>query len=458
VNTLSGLAVSPALPERLMLQMLRPEVAADVLPYLAWRSDLPDPVVEAFIGHHDAKVRACFAGNPHVTAGIRSRLASDPVLHVRWALAEGPEWRRFQPRVTPLTEDAYDLLVHDPCIEVRCGLARNWQTPTSALITLAADPHPEVRRTVCSGWDRLPAHVRQTLLDDADPSVRRMASLKGYRDRPGLLDRILASDDGAQIVGKAPLPRPLAEDYARSDDAGHRRMVAANPYLDRELVEELSTDPDPGIRLAVSLRPELTEAQRAAIDYDPDLERIHVPLPWIRDHFADASAMTRYAESAHVVLRRSVACNPNLAPDPVRRLAHDDDHAVRLLLADHHQDASADLLLRVVLGDAGYSEGELTARPHFPRAGLARFAGSPHPGERHLAVLDPHTPADIIERLSHDGARSVRISAAQDPRLPVTRMLELLHDPDGQIAFSAAANSALPVQIMTRLLQGLPLG
>lgn len=47
MNTLSGLAVSPALPERLMLQMLRPEVAADVLPYLAWRSDLPEPMVEA---------------------------------------------------------------------------------------------------------------------------------------------------------------------------------------------------------------------------------------------------------------------------------------------------------------------------------------------------------------------------------------------------------------------------
>lgn len=453
MKTLSGLAVNPALPARLMLRMLQPKAAADALPYLAWRADLPEQVVETFIGHHDAKARWCFAENPHIPAGTRSRLARDPVLHVRWALAAGPQWGRFQPRSTPLTEEAYDLLAHDPCIEVRCELAQNWHTPTPVLIVLAVDPEPDVRRAVCFGWDRLPAQIRAALSNDADPSVRWAAGLKGYGERPGLLETILASDDVTQVLGEAPLPRPLAESYARSDDATHRHMVAENPYLDRDLIEELSTDPDPGVRLAVSLRPELTEAQRVAIDYDPDLYRVHVPLPWIRDHFGDASAMEHYGESAHVVLRRSVACNPDLPLILVERLARDDDHAVRLLLAEHHQDAPADLLLRVVLDGAGYTEAELTGRPHFPTTGLARFADSPHPDERRLVVLDSQTSADVIERLSHDEARSVRIAIARDPRLPVTRMLALLEDADVQVAFSTAANPALPVQVMAQLVQ-----
>ncbi|MEV4477292.1 hypothetical protein [Nonomuraea sp. NPDC049504] len=44
-NALSGLAVNPALPESLMLRKLQPEAAADALPYLAGRAELPEPVV-----------------------------------------------------------------------------------------------------------------------------------------------------------------------------------------------------------------------------------------------------------------------------------------------------------------------------------------------------------------------------------------------------------------------------
>ncbi|MBG0828197.1 hypothetical protein HS041_10500 [Planomonospora sp. ID67723] len=450
---LSGLATNSALPPHLMLCMLQSAVLADVLPDLAWRADLPEQVVDAFIDHRDAKVRTCFAVNPHVSAEVRSRLVHDPVLRVRWALAAGPEWRRFHDRATPLTDAAYTLMARDPCIEVRCELAQSWHAPAFVLTALAADPEPEVRKTVCSGWDRLADHAKTVLLADADPVVRRQARLRAYRERPELLDAILAGDDAAQIAGEAPLPRAMAESYARSDDPGRRHLVAGNPHLDRDLVEELSADPDPRVRLMVSLRPEFTEAERAAIAYDPELYQVHVPLSWIRDRFTDASAMARCARSAHVVLRRSVACNPGLGPDLIERLAHDDDPAVRLLLAEHHPDAPADLLLRVVLGGAGYSEGELTGRPCFPRAGLARFADSPHSRERRLVVLDPQTPAHVIERLSQDEAPEVRAAMARDPRLPVPRITALLHDPDRYVAFSAAANPGLPVEVMTRLVQ-----
>ncbi|MDP9862647.1 MULTISPECIES: hypothetical protein [Streptosporangium] len=314
MSTLSGLAVNPALPASLMLRMLQPEVTADALPYLAWRADLPERVVEAFIGHHDAKVRECFAGNPHVPAGIRSRLAGDPVLRVRRALAEDPQWHRFQPRTMPLTDAAYDLLAHDPCIEIRCEPAQNRQTPARILTTLAADPEAEVRRTVCSGWNLLPAPVRAALLDDKDPSVRRAAELKGYRERPGLLDKILVSDDATHVVGEAPLPRAMAERCARSSDAERRHLVAENPHLDRDLVEELSTDPDPRIRLRVSLRAELTEAERAAIAYDPELYRVPVTrMPALLDDSDEQVAF-------------SAATNPALPVEAMARLVQTADN------------------------------------------------------------------------------------------------------------------------------------
>ncbi|MEV4018227.1 hypothetical protein AB0J35_47800 [Nonomuraea angiospora] len=94
---------------------------------------------------------------------------------------------------------------------------------------------------------------------------------------------------------------------------------------------------------------------RQAIASTTDLYRVHVPLPWIRDLFGDASATAPYAGSAHAVLRRRVA-SLDLAPELVERLADDGNRAVGLLLAKRHQDAPADLLLRVALDGAGYLE------------------------------------------------------------------------------------------------------
>jgi hypothetical protein len=451
VNVLWGLAVNPALPMELMLRMLVPDVLPGVLPSVALRAGLPEPVVDALVGHTDFKARACFAGNPHMTAETRSRLAADPDYRVRWALAAGPEWHRFQPRTTPLTDAAYDLLARDPHIEVRGELAQQWQTPGRVLAVLAADPEPEARGYVCRHWDTLPEAVKTALSNDPDPSVRRSVARHGWRERPDLFDEQV-EELAEELVGEAPVPRVIAERYARSADAGHRRRIAGNAYLDRDLVDELAGDYDPGVRLEVSLRPELTEAERAAVDHDPDLYRVYVPLRWIRDGFADAGLMARCAASAHVVLRRSVACNPSLSLDLVERLACDDDRAVRLLLAEHHPDAPADLLLRVVLDDSGYSESVLTRRPHFPRAGLARLADSPDPHERRLSLLDPLTPAQAVERLSHDESRAVRMAMACDPRLPVTRLLEMLHDPDDHVRYAAAGNPALPAEVMTRII------
>ncbi|NRQ37341.1 hypothetical protein HII36_36725 [Nonomuraea sp. NN258] len=102
MNALSGLAVNPALPESLMLRLLRSPVPDDVLPFLVWRSGLPERVAEALIGHPEVRVRECFAVNPHVSAGTRSRLARDPVLRVRWparfsTVGPGPSRRLARP-------------------------------------------------------------------------------------------------------------------------------------------------------------------------------------------------------------------------------------------------------------------------------------------------------------------------------------------------------------------------
>jgi hypothetical protein len=154
--------------------------------------------------------------------------------------------------------------------------------------------------------------------------------------------------------------------------------------------------------------------------------------------------------SAHIGLRRSVACNPSLSPDLVAVLATDDDFAVRLLLCENHAEVPSETVLNTYLEARTMTRGRLLDHPALTRVGLARLADFPDPGARCLAVLDPEAPAELVERLSHDPHPAVRTWVAADPRLSSKRVLELFDDPltTGQ----AAANPHLPVPVMQRIL------
>jgi hypothetical protein len=125
----------------------------------------------------------------------------------------------------------------------------------------------------------------------------------------------------------------------------------------------------------------------------------------------------------------------------VARLADDEDLGVRVTLAQNHPDAPAALLLRSFLEYTGPQRSHLVTRPNFPTTELAAFADHEDPEVRALAVRDPETAADVLERLTRDPDPAVRAAAARHPNLPRPRLTELLDDEE--LAHPAAANPAL---------------
>ncbi|WP_328827423.1 hypothetical protein [Streptomyces sp. NBC_00252] len=134
------------------------------------------------------------------------------------------------------------------------------------------------------------------------------------------------------------------------------------------------------------------------------------------------------------MIRRSVARAVHLPPDVVQLPAHDEDRVVRLFLAESCDDAPADLLLDVWTWWPGSLSfpGRPRNHPNFPRDGLLRLADDPEPRLRLLALDDPASDADLVERFSRDPDSEVRGRAAEDPRLSPEAAVGPAQDPAGR--------------------------
>ncbi|MGW8398712.1 hypothetical protein ACWGLP_18820 [Streptomyces lydicus] len=170
---------------------------------------------------------------------------------------------------------------------------------------------------------------------------------------------------------------------------------------------------------------------------------------------ADPDAMRRLAASSHPLVRRSVARARHLPPDVVERLAQDEDRVVQLFLAESCEDAPADMLLRVWQwwsGSLSYPDRP-RSHPHFPRRGLLRYADDLNPRMRQLALDDPASTAELVERFSRDSNEEVRYRAATDPRLTPASAVRLLDDPHERVRRAAERHPRLPARVVVRLLR-----
>ncbi|MGV9268058.1 PE-PGRS family protein [Kitasatospora sp. NPDC003701] len=440
-----GLALNPATPVDVLVGLLDRSAAA-----LPWPR-LPAEVVDAAVAHPDWKVRAGVAERrPDLSPDQWARLILDePDDRRRWLLTWCAADRR-----AGLPAGVHRRLAADPSARVRAEAARlpALDGPTAA--ALAADPEPAVRAAACRhGWPQLDEPTRWALLADPARRVRAEALLNRHRDHPMPRSVFAAEDFEERAVESCRLVRDLAEELVRDGDPARRRALARNPNLDRDLVAELAHDPDASVRFEVSVRPDLTEAQRARIDFGPELTGRE--LGWVTALHGDPEAMRRLAASAHPLVRRSVARAPHLPPDVVALLARDEDRVVHLFLAESCEDAQAELLL----GVWQWWTGSLSRpdRPHghpnFPRAGLLRFADDPDPRLRRLALDDPESTADLVERFGRDAVEEVRYRAAGDPRLSPESAVRLLDDPGSDVRHAAARHPRLPAAVLAGLLR-----
>ncbi|TXS42379.1 HEAT repeat domain-containing protein [Streptomyces sp. uw30] len=442
-----GLSLHPALPE-------------DLHPLLLERSNyalyrpLPTKVVAAMLAHPNWKMRVMAA---EYQSDITPEQWSSLILGAqderrRWIFTMLAAERR-----AALPEDLCRRLAADPSARIRSEAAHLTTLPTAVAVALAGDPDDGVRYAAChAAWPDLDAGAREALMADADAKVRAAARLLHHRQHPMPRSVYETLESKARVLESSRLERDLAAHLARHGEDDERRALARNPRLDADLVALLGEDPDEAVRFLVSTRADLTEDQRAGIriDFDPGVH--HHELDWVVALHKDHDAMRRLAASTHPLVRRSVARARHLPPDVVDRLARDEDRVVQLFLAESCDDAPADMLMRVwQWWDGSLSTPDRPrSHPNFPRQDLLRHADDPNPRMRRLALDDPESTPELVERLSRDPSREVRYRAATDPRLSPVAAALLLEDPHDSVRHAAARHPHLPVRLLTRLLRG----
>ncbi|WP_307024357.1 PE-PGRS family protein [Streptomyces canus] len=448
----SGLSLNAATPKELRSQLV------DRSSY-AMYSALSTEALDAALAHPDWKRRMRAAEHqPNIT----------PEQWDRVILAEQDERQRWlltmiaAERWAELDEGTCRRLAADPSPRVRSETARLKNLPADLSVALAADPDGGVRAVAClTAWPHLDAAAQQALLADPHGTVRVRARLLHHRQHP--MPRAVfeaqeiqgVQDIRGQALETCRLERGLAEDLARHGTPDERRSLARNPRLDPDLAALLAEDPDADVRYVVAQRADLTEEQRARIDFEFDPNQHSWALDWVVALHEDEDAMRRLAASCHPLIRRSVARARRLPPDVVARLARDEDRVVQLFLAESCEDAPADMLLEVWQWWTGSlsSPDRPRGHPNFPRHGLLRYADDPSPRMRQLALDDPLSTPELVERLSRDPDEEVRYRAATDPRLSAAGAARLLEDPHEHIRHAAALHPRLPVRLLVMLLR-----
>ncbi|MGH4030954.1 HEAT repeat domain-containing protein [Actinomycetota bacterium Odt1-20B] len=440
-----GLARNPAAPAGLRAHLIGRSH------HVMW-SPLPSAVVDAALAHPEWKVRELLAdAQPNISPEQWARLIlgeQDP--RRRWVLTSVAVDRR-----TELTGAAYEELATDSSARVRGEAARLTGLPVHHITALVADTDPSVRAFACRrAWPHLSASERAALLDDPDGEVRVEALLRHHEEHPMPRSVFEAAHLNDRALERCRLAPDLAEHVARHGSSAQRSSLARNSHLPAGLVALLAQDPDESVRFTTSLRADLTEGRRADIDIDFDPGGHYHALDWVVALHDDPAAMRRLAASSHPLVRRSVARATHLPPDVVTRLADDEDRVVQLFLAESCDDAPAEMLLRVWQWWTGSFSHPDRPRDHprFPRHDLLRYADDPNPRMRQLALDDPQSTPELVERLSRDDDADVRHRAAQAPRLTLTSAVRLLDDPKDAVRRAAAQHPHLPTPVVVKLL------
>ncbi|GGV30241.1 hypothetical protein [Streptomyces spectabilis] len=421
---LGGLTLQPALPASVLARLLTVEELPAFTPVWLTLCTLDRESTAVLVAAPQSDHRRQAAENPSADVDALVPLARDAEPRVRfvYALVADDFGRRVPDGVA-------DILARDSEAKIRRTAAR-WDLPMPVRMRLVQDEDAAVRASALTAelWPLLPAAVREALLADPEPLVR---------------DAVAALFPGEP----EPEPRPAPDVRVQDPDPAVRRAAAQDPEVPTALALRLAEDPDDSVRLSLSMREDLTEEQRSAIAYVVP-HGYHVPPRWIEERGHEPDVARRAAASGHVLLRRSIARQPQLPADVVDRLAADEDFFVKLTLCESCREAPHALVLEMYAHWHGLKWAFLRNHPNFARPGLARFADHPNPRLRHAALDDPEAGPELLLRLIDDP--DVGRWVLRDPRLPREELHRRLGVPGS--ARDAAANPALPPATMHRLL------
>ena len=412
-SVLNSIARNTGAPPEVLLRILAPE-AREVWDVIAGRP-LPVEVIDAILAHPDPELRVHLTQNGDIPAEQRGRLVDDPDPTIRRRLAYGPEHLRRP--AAPLPEDIQRRLLTDPN-----GFVRS----TAKMSPLLA-PHL---------WKEL---VEPTLPGPFPPDIENPNDYYRY-----------------PAIRSAVLDQEAAERILASTDERDRAALAWNVSVAKDLIGALATDDSPTVRLAYASRHDLTEDERAEVDYHVGPQDRVDTAPWLLES-EDPEIIMAGAQSANLLLRRTVAGNKSLPPEGVELLSHDPDYIVRLLLCENQTGVDPEVVLQTYLACEFITKSDLLRHRDFPKPGLAaRFAGDPDPARRWLSCIDPEADPDVLTSLLGDPEDHIRQSVAAHPNLPLDVLLACYGDEAFYI--STLNNPSLPELLLHEALDeaGVP--
>jgi hypothetical protein len=444
-EVLAAQAANEALP----LDVVAPLVDGDnraILVALARRPALTLEVAER-LSRADPAVRLALAGNPHAAQLVGEVLAQDDSPEIRQALACGDRSGRAG---GPLPLPVQWRLAADTEPEVRRWLAIRRDLATEVRARLASDAETAVRRFVDSRG--LPEPWRRALLTDRDLGVRTNALIPGDPPPldlvPGLLADPLTRDLTAAI---APLFHDQVEALLADPDPAVRAAVAGNPLVEVDDILALAADNEDEVRLELVLREDISDDLRHQLLAGLELADFTV-VHWLYEQQVPLPRRLSFVDSPFVFCRRAVAFSTDLPPAAVARLAVDEDHSVRLLIAERYADVPGPVIAALAQ-TAGHASWDMVRHPAMPAQTLVDFARSGNPALRRLAAAGPNLPPEAAIALTTDLDAECRGLAAANPALPVEEIVRLVHGDDISTARGAATNPRLPVDVAAAMVR-----
>ncbi|MFY1690129.1 hypothetical protein [Plantactinospora sp. WMMB782] len=416
-----ALAANPSVPEDLLTEMASTHDEKLQLALIAPRRPAPMSLSVATVlaDSPHPRVRQDLAGCV-VADEIVVRLAADPNPGVRLSVVLRPE-EVFYPMPCYVPEAAYALLTEEDDPRVQGELLYSFGTPEHVKRAVARRAHPDLRDDALLrfGTDGEATGAYHRMVTDSDPEVRRTALRRGRFRPPADLVPGLLADAAVRLaaIRRIPLTAELARALATDPDPDVRCAVTANPDLPDDLVELLSHDPDERVRMELFDRPHLPLHVVDRYDDAQDRPRRTTPVEWLWKHRDDNELLDRYSRARHVRYRRTVARVPGLAPETVRRLAADDDYAVRLILTERNPDlVPVELLVEMVTTWEGYSAGTIAGNPRLPDEVIDQLLRSAEPRHRWYAYLSGRLTEEQLALLADDP--DPKLAARVDPPAP----------------------------------------
>lgn len=410
-ETHPSLASNPATPVDLLRQLAASSERA-VLRGVATNRATPNDVLVALTNKADDRLGPFVARRAELPDEVCVRLAASPHYRVQWSVA----CRKQLPR------QAVEVLARSPESTIQRKLAGHASTPAEMLAAFAVDPDPtwalDVLRnpnTDSTTAARLAAHP--------DPTVRFAAlGTEPPGGKPGshldqseaALRQLLASPDHRE--------RAFAVKKIDSLDQRESEFHASDVcWLVRQAVSRRSDTPSAVLRLlaedsSVEVRVEVARHRDTPTDVLQQLaDTVHTKVAGRIANNKNTSSSTLTGLAEHwKVLHKSIAVHPNVSTELLWTLgAARVSRALRIAIAQS-RNVDHRICLRAATDDDVMVRRSLAANPEASADCLAMLEDDDDRSLRLKLAANPTTPAETLQRLGSDPNPKVRKAVAHN--------------------------------------------